>query len=60
MKKFAVLARLSGYIQKYRNQLILGVVCVTLSNLAATLSPLVLKHAIDSLGQSISKDKLLF
>ena len=54
MKKFAVLARLSGYIQKYRNQLILGVVCVTLSNLAATLSPLVLKHAIDSLGHCIA------
>lgn len=60
MKKLAHLSRLLVYIQRYRTRLILGVVCVTLSNVAATLSPLFLKHTIDSLGQTISEERLLF
>jgi ATP-binding cassette subfamily B multidrug efflux pump len=60
MKKITSLSRLLGYLQKYQTRLILGGVCVTLSNLAATISPLVLKYAIDSLGQVISPERLLF
>ena len=37
----------------------LGFLCVVFSNLAAIASPWLLKSAIDSLGQSISPQKLL-
>jgi ATP-binding cassette, subfamily B, multidrug efflux pump len=59
MKKFGTLSRLRPYLQRYRTRLILGIICVTLSNLAAIASPLLLKYAVDSLGKSISKDRLL-
>ncbi len=59
MKKIAILARLIPYIQRYKTRLIVGVICVTLSNLASTISPLILKRAIDRLSQSISREDLL-
>ena len=46
--------------KKYRVQLTLGVVCVTLSNLAATVSPMVLQHAIDSLSTFISEERVAY
>jgi ATP-binding cassette, subfamily B, multidrug efflux pump len=60
MNRLAKLKRLVASARKYRVRLALGVVCVTLSNLAATVSPLVLKHAIDSLSTSISEERLLY
>jgi len=59
MKKFGTLSRLRPYLQRYRTRLIFGIISVTLSNLAAIASPLFLKYAMDSLGKSISKDRLL-
>lgn len=59
MKKLTSLYRLRIHIGRYRTRLLLGAMCVTLSNLAAIASPRFLKYAIDSLGQSISKEKLL-
>jgi ATP-binding cassette, subfamily B, multidrug efflux pump len=38
----------------------LGTLCVSLSNLAAIASPQFLKYAIDSLGKSLSEQKLVF
>ncbi|MGH9426171.1 MAG: ABC transporter ATP-binding protein, partial [Terriglobia bacterium] len=60
MNRLSKLSRLVASAKKYRVRLTLGVVCVTLSNLAATVSPLVLKHAIDSLSTLISEERLLF
>ena len=60
MRNLSTLSRLRGYIQNYRSQLVLGTLCVSLSNLAAIVSPRFLKYAIDSLGKSISQEKLLF
>jgi ATP-binding cassette subfamily B multidrug efflux pump len=60
MNRLSKLSRLVASAKKYRVRLTLGVVCVTVSNLAATVSPLVLKHAIDSLGTLISKERLLY
>ncbi|MCI0422984.1 MAG: ABC transporter ATP-binding protein/permease [Acidobacteria bacterium] len=60
MKKLSNLSRLLACAQKYRVRLGLGVVCVTLSNLAATVSPLLLKHAIDSLSAFISEERLIY
>jgi len=60
MNRLSKLSRLVTSAKKYRVRLTLGVVCVTLSNLAAAVSPLVLKHAIDSLNTSISEERLLY
>jgi len=60
MNRLSKLSRLVASAKKYRVRLTLGVVCVTLSNLAATVSPLVLKQAIDSLSSLISEERLLF
>lgn len=60
MNRLSKLTRLGASAKKYRVRLTLGVVCVTLSNLAATVSPLVLKHAIDSLSTFISEERLVF
>ena len=60
MNRLSKLSRLVTSAKKYRVRLTLGVVCVTVSNLAATVSPLVLKHAIDSLSALISEERLLY
>ena len=60
MNRSSKLSRVLGSAKKYRVRLTLGVVCVTLSNLAAAVSPLVLKHAIDSLSRFISEERLLY
>jgi ATP-binding cassette, subfamily B, multidrug efflux pump len=60
MKKLVKLSRLHAYVAKYRGRLLLGTLCVSLSNLAAVASPQFLKYAIDSLGKSISEEKLVF
>lgn len=60
MRKLVNLSRLRAYIGRYGTRLLLGTLCVSLSNLAAIVSPRLLKHAIDSLGKSFSEEKLVF
>src|SRR5262245_59872557 len=60
MDRLSKWSRLVASARKYRVRLTLGVACVTVSNLAATVSPMVLKHAIDSLGALISEERLLY
>ena len=60
MNRLSKLSRLVASAKKYRVRLTFGVVCVTLSNLAAAVSPLVLKHSIDSLSTFISEERLLY
>jgi len=60
MNRLSKLSRLVASAKKYQVRLTLGVVCVTLSNLAATVSPMVLKHAVDSLSTFISEERLLY
>jgi len=59
MSNIRSIASLIPYLRNYQLRLWVGVVCVTLSNLAATISPLILKTAIDRLGKSISTEGLL-
>ena len=59
MSNFRSIASLIPYLRKYQLKLGIGMVCVTLSNLAAALSPLILKSAIDRLSTSISAEWLL-
>ena len=60
MNRLSKLSRLVASAKKYRGRLTLGVLCVTVSNMAATVSPLVLQHAIDSLTTLISEERLLY
>jgi len=60
MKKLAKLSRLRPYLGRYGTRLFFGTLCVSLSNLAAIVSPRFLKHAIDSLGNSLSEEGLVF
>ncbi len=60
MRKLVNLPHLGGYIRAYGARLLLGTLCVSLSNLAAIASPQFLKYAIDSLGRSLSQEKLVF
>jgi ATP-binding cassette subfamily B multidrug efflux pump len=60
MSNIRSIATLIPYLRNYQLRLWVGVVCVTLSNLAATISPLILKTAIDQLGKSVSPEGLLF
>jgi ATP-binding cassette subfamily B multidrug efflux pump len=59
MENPKILAPLRPYLRRYRIHLVLGLVCVVLSNAAAILSPLVLKYAVDSLKYGLSHNKLL-
>ena len=60
MSNIKSIATLFPYLRNYQLKLWVGVICVTLSNLAATISPLILKTAIDRLGESVSPEGLLF
>jgi len=60
MNRLSKLSRLVASAKKYHGRLTLGVLCVTVSNLAATVSPLVLQRVIDSLGTLISEERLLY
>ncbi len=59
MGRLQTLAPLRPYLRRYQPRLILGFICVVLSNAAAVLSPLVLKFAVDSLKQPVQRDRLL-
>ena len=59
MSNIRSIATLIPYLRNYQLRLWVGVVCVTFSNLAATISPLILKMAIDRLGKSISSEGLM-
>ena len=60
VNKLASLSRLRNYVRRYQTRLVVGALCVTLSNLAATISPWVLKSAIDSLSHEISSGGLAY
>ncbi|MFN8008300.1 MAG: ABC transporter ATP-binding protein [Terriglobia bacterium] len=59
MKHSSSISILSPYLRRYQFKLWIGGACVTLSNLAATISPLILKAAIDRLGQSVTSERLV-
>ena len=59
MEKLLKLSRLRAYVGRYGTRLFFGTLCVTLSNLAAIVSPRLLKYAIDNLSKSLSQEKLV-
>ena len=59
MTNVTPLRRLIGYFLPYRRTLVLGVMCVFMTNLVRMGAPIVLRHAVDELATSISHSKLL-
>jgi ATP-binding cassette subfamily B protein len=56
----SALRRLFPYISRYRRPFSLGLVCVVITTSVQLLSPWVLKHAIDDLTTSVTREKLAF
>ena len=56
----SALRRLLPYITRYRRQFSIGLVCVVITTAVQLLSPWVLKHAIDDLTSSVTRQKLAF
>src|SRR5690242_12841102 len=52
--------RLLPYIQRYRRDFVLGLVCVVVSASASLTAPWVLGYAIDDLEHGVTRTKLLF
>lgn len=52
--------RLLPYIQRYRRDFVLGLVCVVISASASLTAPWVLGYAIDDLEHGVTRTKLLF
>jgi ATP-binding cassette subfamily B protein len=56
----ASLRRLLPYVDRYRRQFIVGLVCVVITTAIQLLSPWVLKYAIDDLTAGVTRGKLAF
>ncbi len=54
------LLALIPYLRKYRTLLLTGTFMVLLTNIAAVISPWILRHAVDQLYLEISRDILLY
>lgn len=50
-------ARLFPYLKRYRTRLLLGFLCVILSNMAGSAAPWLMKSAVDSLDQTLVPDR---
>ena len=48
------------YLQRHKNALVVGTAMVLMTNLAAVISPWILRNAIDHLFQEVTRDILLF
>jgi ATP-binding cassette subfamily B protein len=57
-EKWQVLSRLRPYLQQHRSRLAFGVVCILFTNLFLLSPPWVMKYAIDSLYESVTRRKL--
>lgn len=51
--------RLLGYFARYKKTIIVGTVCVFMTNVVRLTAPVVLRHAVDDLTSQITNSKLL-
>lgn len=51
--------RLLGYFARYKKTIIVGTVCVFMTNVVRLTAPVVLRHAVDDLTAQITNSKLL-
>jgi len=51
--------KLLSYFARYKRTVIIGVVCVFMTNVVRLTAPLVLRHAVDDLASQISDSKLI-
>ena len=53
-------ATIQSHLGHYKTRLVVGGVCLTITNLLLLLTPWILKATIDDLGQGLGRDRLLF
>jgi ATP-binding cassette, subfamily B, multidrug efflux pump len=58
--KWLVLSRLGAYLRLHRGRIALGFTCVFLTNLFLLAMPQVMGYAVDSLNQSVTRQKLAY
>jgi ATP-binding cassette, subfamily B, multidrug efflux pump len=58
--KWRVLGRLVPYLGRHRRRIAAGFICVFLTNLFLLATPRVIGYAVDSLGQSVTRQKLAY
>ena len=58
--KFRDLARLRSYLSQHRGRIAAGFACVFLTNLFLLATPRVMGYAVDSLNQSVTREKLAY
>ena len=59
-RKWSVLSRLKVHLLRYRGRIAAGFICVLLTNLFLLAAPRVTGYAVDSLKESITRDKLAY
>jgi ATP-binding cassette subfamily B protein len=58
--KWRVLSRLVPYLGRHRGRIATGFACVFLTNLFLLATPRVMGYAVDSLGESVTRQKLAY
>jgi len=58
--KWAVLSRLTPYLKKHKFRTAIGFACVLLTNALLAANPWVIRYAFNSLGESVTRQKLLY
>jgi ATP-binding cassette, subfamily B, multidrug efflux pump len=58
--KWRVLTRLKPYLYEYRGRLAAGFICTLVTNLFLLATPRVMGYAIDSLRESVTREKLVY
>src|SRR6058998_1018972 len=58
--KWRVLTRLTGYLGRHRGRLGAGLICIFLTNLFLLATPRVMGYAVDSLTESVTRQKLAY
>ncbi len=58
--KWSALSRLKGYLSQHRGRLTLGFLCVLTTNLFLLATPRVMGYAVDSLTESVTRQKLAY
>lgn len=59
-EKWSVLSRLKAHLREHRRRLALGFVCIIFTNVFLLATPWVMKYAVDSLYESITRQKLAY
>src|SRR5438874_2718963 len=58
--KWAVLSRLTPYLRRHKHRIVLGFVCVVLTNALLAANPWIIRFAFNNLEVAITRQKLAY